>query len=154
MRDDLSSIPSQYLASLVSQVTSWIYVDNIKGCDLVSILDRVKSKDLSISNQRLGKEETQALVRAMETRVESVVLYDVDLAVALHCILRRFSEGFATLGNVSIEALESYSLQGKCCALKAYVHNYRDREFMRTLARRGNWKIVEDDPGYIKIMRT
>ena len=71
-----------------------VTIQNVSGCDLVTILDSVRSNYLEIRNQCLGTEETQALVRAiMKTRVEWVVLYNDRI--------------------LDIEALESYSLQGK-----------------------------------------
>ena len=82
---DLSPVPAQHLASLVSCVTKELSIMNVTGSDLVSILSSVKSQRLYIfSNlseryQRyslgsLGREETRALVQAMESRVESVGL--------------------------------------------------------------------------------
>ena len=64
---DLTSAPADHLVSLVSSVTWRIVISNVIGCDLVNILDSVKSLDLGlvISNQSLGSEETRALVRVM-----------------------------------------------------------------------------------------
>ena len=131
---DLSSIPSQQLVSLISRVTGFVSIENVSGCDLVTILDSVKSKILEINNQRLGREETQALVRAMETRVENLDLIGV---------------------NLDMEVMENYNLQGKCRVVTS-TRTFGDRELpevMRTLARRGIWKIVEVVPEYIKIVR-
>ena len=69
---DLTSVPAEHLASLASCVTRCVYIWNISGCGLVTILDNVKSKVLWIISQSLGSEETQALVRAMESGVEIV----------------------------------------------------------------------------------
>ena len=46
----------------------------MSGCDLVTILDSTRSHGLLITEQSLSSEETQALVRAMESRVEDVEL--------------------------------------------------------------------------------
>ena len=70
---DLASVPAEHLASLASCVTNDLIINNVSNCDLVSILDSVKCKGLKINRQTLSCEETQALVRAMESRVEVVV---------------------------------------------------------------------------------
>ena len=75
LRDvDLASVPAEHLASLASCVINDLIINNVSNCDLVSILDSVKCKGLKINRQTLSSEETQALVRAMESRVEVVVL--------------------------------------------------------------------------------
>ena len=71
---DLTSIPAEHLASLVSSVTGSLHIWDVSGFDLVNVLDSVKSEELSINFQSLDSEETQALVRAIESRVETVVL--------------------------------------------------------------------------------
>ena len=68
---DLNSVPAEHLASLTSCVMGCDHIRNISGCGLGTILDSVKSKELTINN-RLGSEENQALVRAMESGVEEV----------------------------------------------------------------------------------
>ena len=40
---DLTSVPAEHLASLVSIVTWKVYIKNVSGCDLVTILDSVNS---------------------------------------------------------------------------------------------------------------
>merc|ERR1711971_1024600 len=58
--DNLASVPTQHLASLVSRVRNLVH---IQSCDkIVTILESVKSKSLFISNQNLSSEETRALV--------------------------------------------------------------------------------------------
>ena len=73
---DLTSITPEHLASLISSVTGFVIIENVSGCDLVTILDNVKSKVLYIYSQSLGSEETQALLRAKESRVEEVQLIE------------------------------------------------------------------------------
>ena len=95
--DDLSSVPTQHLASLVSCVTERMDLQNISGYNLANLFDSLKEcKMLWIESQHLGREETQAMVRAMETQVEEVELYDVTL---------------------DIEALAEYSGQGRCTSV-------------------------------------
>ena len=91
--EDLSTVPTPHLASLVSTATSVVYIRGVTGCNLVPILDGIKCQKLFIYKQKLGRDETQALVRAMETRVEIVRLDYVD---------------------IDIEALTKYSGQGRC----------------------------------------
>merc|ERR1712242_83458 len=67
---DLSSVPDESLASLVSCVEQNVTIENVKNCNI--ILDSVKSKWFNIRKQTLTSEETRTLVRAMETKVETV----------------------------------------------------------------------------------
>ena len=96
---DLTSVQADHLASLVSSVTWRVAISNVIGCDLVNILDGVKSLDfgLVIANQSLGSEETRALVRVMESGVTSVEMGD----------------GL----TLDIRVLIEYSGQGKCISL-------------------------------------
>ena len=71
---DLSFVWAQHLASLVSCVTGGVIIRNVCGCDLVSIFTSLKCVLLSINDQSLGKEETRALVQAMDSRVGMVEL--------------------------------------------------------------------------------
>ena len=87
LRDfDLTSVPDEHLASLVSRVSGQVVIKNVSGCDLITILGSVKSKVLSIYQNSLGSEETRALLRAMESGVEQLVLYEqvtLDLSVLM-----------------------------------------------------------------------
>ncbi len=73
---DMTTVPAEHLASLVSRVTEHLVIENVHGCDLVTVLDSVKSKELLIKSRSLNSEETQALVRAIESGVERVRLID------------------------------------------------------------------------------
>ena len=124
-----TSLPAEQLASLVSSVTEWVSIENVSGCDLVNILDSVKSKQLTIFSQSLGREETQALVRAMESRVEKV---------RLHAEVK-----------LDIIVLMEYSGRGKCGEVEGfnYTENfssigYRYSEALRTWARSRNWEVT------------
>ena len=121
---DLTSVPAEHLASLVSRVTGYVTISNVSGCDLVTILDSVRSKKMEISRQSLDSEETQALVRAMQSRVEEVVLsYEVTL---------------------DIRSLMEYSGQGKCRVVRCYNDTApRFREKLRTWATSKNWENVK-----------
>ena len=100
LRDvNLSFVPVAHLASLASCVTWRVSIRYVSGIDLSPILDSLKCDVLGISNQSLSTEESQALVRALETGVGEVVLGDY---------------GDVTL---DIEVLAGYSRQGKCSSV-------------------------------------
>ena len=126
LRDvDLTSAPAEHLASLAYSVTGYVYIDNVSGCGLVTILDSVNSKELEISNQSLGSEETQALVRAMESRVEQVGL---DFKVTL-----------------DIRDLMEYNGQGKCREVWCDSDTAdRYKEQLRAWATSRNWEVTRE----------
>ena len=93
---DLSSIPDESLASLVSCVNLSVTIENVKNCN--SILDGVKSERLAIQKQTLTSEETRTLVKAMESKVEKV----------------EFGLSGAEGVTLDLVALTQYSGQGKC----------------------------------------
>ena len=82
-------------------------VSGYDGCtfvsDLVSILSSVKCERLEIGDQSLWREETQALVQAMESGVKTVRLIEVTL---------------------DIDTLTEYSGQGVCRVIDLYVGHY------------------------------
>ena len=122
---DLTSVPAEHLASLASSVTGGVVIIDVSGCDLVTILDSVKSELLDIIYQSLGSEETQALVRAMETGVEKVWLhYKVTL---------------------DIRELIEYNGQGKCKEVRCYndtVPRYIVQ--LKTWVMGRNWRVTCD----------
>ena len=121
---DLSPVPAHHLALLVSCVTSELRIENVSGCDLVNILSSVKCRDLYITRQNLGREETQALVQAMESGMEELRLNDVTL---------------------DIEALTEYSGEGECREVELWNDTAtRYREQLRTWARSKDWKVSQD----------
>ena len=126
---NLSSVPAENLATLVSSVTARVDIQNISGSCLVTILDSVKSERLYIRHQSLDSEETRALVRAMETRVEEVWLYEEV--------------------TLDIRVLMEYSGQGRCRWVECKDANTKDRymEDLMTWATRRNWEVnsVTDD---------
>ena len=126
---DLISVPTQHMVSLASFVTNNLQIINVSGCDLVSLLPRVKCKRLDIITQSLGREETQALVQAMESGVKWVMLDEATL---------------------DMEAITEYSGQGVCKRLghTTYTNTRydtdtaaRQREELRTWVRSRNWRV-------------
>ena len=123
---DLISVPTQHMVSLASFVTDNLQIINVSGCDLVSLLPSVKCKRLDIIEQSLGREETQALVQAMESGVKWVMLDEATL---------------------DMEAITEYSGKGVCKRLGHTTTNTiydtaaRQREELRTWARSRNWRV-------------
>ena len=113
---DLNSVPTKHLSSLVSIVTMGIdihsNVGNVSRKSLVTIFDSAKC-NLSIRSQNLGREETEALVRAIETRVERVRLGYPDV-------------------TIDISTLTSYD---------GFLDRYRGK--VRTLAKSRKWKVIK-----------
>ena len=123
---DLSSVPTQHLVSLTASVIIGIFIENVSGCNLHSILTSLKCDQVIITNQSLGRDETHALVRLMEEE-------------------RGIWRGLRSLYlddevTLDIEALVEYSGEGRC---KAIVLNNktlaRYSEELRTWAKSRNW---------------
>ena len=131
---DLTSVPAEHLASLASSVTGSVNIRGVSGCGLLTFLDNVKSKELWISRQSLDSEETQALVRAMESGVEEVVL-----------------NGGVTL---DIRALMEYSGQGKCRVIECQLNTAdRYRKHLRRWAKGCNWAVTFQKSKIFRIER-
>ena len=124
--NDLSQVPTQHLASLASCVTKWLHIENVSGCDLVSLLTSLKCHKVYIRSQRLEREETRSLVQAMESVVESVELW-----------------GGVTL---DIQALIEYSGQGVCRNVELQDDTMdRYKEELVTWAKSKKWRIHLDE---------
>ena len=93
---DLGEVPTHQLVTLASCVTISLWIQNVSGCDMVAFLDSVKCRLLRIDGQKLRTEDTQALVRAMETSVFEVYIGNYEEV------------------TLDIEALTKYNHQGKC----------------------------------------
>ena len=135
---NLSSIPAEHLASLVSCVTSRVYISQIRDNDLISILNHLKCEYLNINNQRLGRYETQALVRAMQGSVRTVYLGKQVI--------------------LDIEALTQYGGQGQCLKVILQYDKTADRfgEEIKSWAQRINWVLddyVQNDQIYVRITK-
>ena len=124
-RVDLFSVPTAHLASLVSSVTSKIAIFEVYG-DLINILDNVKGKKMIIAGQSLSKEETRALVQAMETRVNELSL------------------GSGEEVNLDIRTLTDYSGNGECHEVYCSDSSENYREELRSWAGDRNWNTIID----------
>ena len=111
---DLSFIPAQHLSALTSSVMKAVSIDNVRGCDIVNILENVKCPKLHTIRQRFGSVETSALVQAMESRVEHVVM---------EIFVMQNDESLP----LDIAALTKYSGLGKCKKLWM-VCNYESKD--------------------------
>ena len=129
---DLTSVPAEHLTSLASSVTRRVFIENVS--DLVTILDSVKSQELHIWHQSLGSEETQALVQAMESRVEKVKLWrEVTL---------------------NIRILMDYNGQGKCWELECVCDTAdKHKGQLRTWAMSRNWTVTHDNTSFFIIRK-
>ena len=120
---DLSSIPAEHLASLASCVYQYISLENVIG-NLVSFLDGIKKCQLLVIST-LGREETQALVRAMETSVYKVCL-----------------GGDYGLVSVDIDVLSLYSGTGHCQEISCYDKSKsKSKDALRSWAKTKNWNV-------------
>ena len=119
--------------SLISIVTRCVHIQKVSGCDLVTILDSVNCGELRIYKQSLGREETEALVQAMESHVKGLVLSDVTL---------------------DIEALNKYSGRGKwrhfVCEEETAA---RYREELRSWASNKGWDVEHDIEVVFKMIK-
>ena len=131
---NLSSVPDEHLQALVQCVTSYVQIINVTNCNVSALLDCVNSRDLFLT-QKLKREETEALVRAMTSRVEVVYLGD--------------PHGFRDV-QIDVETLTKYKGDGKCREIQC-VWNWRqslgrwvewmDLESIERWAREMNWSI-------------
>ena len=132
---NLAAVPAEHLASLFSCVTSFILIKNVSGCDLVNLMDSVQCQSLRFYKQRLGRQETRALVRAMETRVEFVWLYDDTM--------------------IDISALIKYSGRGECWELTCWNPkneiSYRNELRQWALERNPPWRVSRDKSGDLSV---
>ena len=128
---DLASVPAEHLASLASCVTIGVGIYNVSNCDLISILDSVKCEQLNFDKQTLGSEETQALLRAMESNVKKVVLGISGIT------------GIREEVILDITVVTQYSGKGKCWGVD--FHGYtarRYKEEVKTWVKRINWTLI------------
>ena len=116
---DLSTVTAEQLTALVSSVTLCLYIANVSGCDLTSILTSLKCQSLDIRSQihSLDREGTLALVRALEYGVNEVTLEELEM-----------------------EALTTYSGKGVCGEVTLWKDDLAASiDEVRTWARRINW---------------
>jgi len=101
---NLRNPPGNHLQVLVKCVTGTIDISSGSDNHLAALLDAVNCKELHLFTGSLNQEETEALVRAMTSRVEI-------LHLALH-----------TMFYMDYDAFGKYSGDGKCTELHIIHH--------------------------------
>merc|ERR1711971_1337541 len=116
----------------MGSVTEDIFIENVSGCSLVSIIESFnKIQRCGFNSQILNKSSTKALVGVLEDRVSCVQLFNVTL---------------------DIEALVKYSGQGRCRDVACWGDTAaRYREEMISWAKSRNWAVVNDREGLLQI---
>lgn len=128
---DLSSIPTEQLVSLASGVTDQVCIrKETIILDQHVLLNNINSAEVEIMidinqrNQTLGIDETSALIKAMEQRVEKVTFYN---------------------GMADVEALFSlYNGRKKCSEVRVVGFDsieYRQCPELRKIAQNKNWDV-------------
>ena len=127
---DLGFVPGEHLQALVPCVTDSIQIHTVTSCDVTSLLDSINCTELHLT-QKLNQDETDALVRAMATRVDNVSLGGPGVVMSLN-----------------VETLTQYKGDGKCRAIHCIWNSQHwdepavewiTAEMIETWARRMNW---------------
>ena len=133
---DLASVPKNQQISLVSCVSESLKISNVCNVDMVSILDHINCAELYIENQNLCIKETNKIVKAMETKIEKLVLGGCEGAVIL-----------------DIMTLIKYSGRGRCGEVTSwYAATDKYKKKILKWAKRINWDIREIDE-FLRIKR-
>ena len=136
LRTDISEISSDDMAKLFSIVTDKAVIDEsvMSSSQMSAILASVQSKLLKFYYTRLNEENTRALVTAMSTRVQRVMLVtDVTL---------------------DQELLAEYDGQGRCTRIDVYG-NSRDKygTKLKTWAADKKWRVRREDKNAVIVVR-
>ena len=126
---DLEFVPAENLGSLVSSAKH-LDISNVSNCVLFNIMDNLKCEVLCIDNQSLSREETQALVQAMESHVKEVYL------------------GFVGEESLDIKSLIQYSGGGKCRKVGYYDTADRNWKEVKSWAQRIKWSVSDVGDAY------
>ena len=137
---DLTSVPTEHLAALASWMTLCdVSINNVSGIDMKSFLNSLKCQDFGIFRHTLGREETEALVQAMESRVERVHLLE--------------------LLTLEMETLVTYSGLGRCwevnldcCDDDPEVWRVNLKEPLKNWALSRDWAVTTDN-NFLLIIR-
>ena len=131
---DLGFVPAEHLQALFPCVTGSVYITNVINYDMTSLLDSLQCKELHLA-QRLNQEETEALVRAMTSRVEIVHLGNRD-----------------GITSLDLDTLTKYKGYGKCREVHCFWidllnsggDQWIDYESIESWAEEMNWNIDTD----------
>ena len=155
---NLASVPAEHLAYLVSCVTSRVtIIDDDIGSDLiVTILNNVRSEELEMSNQNLETEETEALVRAMESYVERLTFLVCPQMCWGEVILdiRVLTRYLIIIMMIMMMMMTRYNGQGRCRELSCYYPtSARYGAQLKAWAHSRHWSVTQDDEDILKIER-
>ena len=128
-------------------------IQGIRGCDLIKIIDSTKCYKLGIFNLKLDREATEAVVRAMDTRIQ--------LAEISVCKMYRLQRPEQELKEKDIrsmldtKALTKYNGKGRCKIIILRVLGRIDkyRQLMRDWAQAKDWSVYNDDDWGIYLQR-
>ena len=149
---DLSTVPGEHLCSLASSVRNMFSIRAVKGCNLIKMIDSVKCNTLALTNQNLDREAAEALVQAMETRIEQLEIFNGKM----FRVPPWGSLNLATVQNPELEeedikrmldtnALTKYSGKGRCKYIVLEVGQvYKYRQWLRDWALDRDWSIMND----------
>ena len=150
---DLSTVPDEHLCSLASSVRNMFSIRAVKGCDLIKMIDSVKCNTLALTNQNLDREAAEALVQAMETRIEQLEIFNGKM----FRVPPWGSVNLATVQNPELEeedikrmldtnALTKYSGKGRCKYIVLEVGQVdKYRQWLREWAQDRDWSITNDE---------
>ena len=143
LNHDLSKVPGEYLCSLASIVTDTFCI-SAQGCDLVKIFDSVKSKELWITNLNLDREAAEAVVRAMDIRIEQIhIRYEKP----------RKSEG----GEEDTEwrrVLTKYNGKGRCWRIEVLAGKEdKYKQWLRDWAADRDWSVTMESENLMWVER-
>ena len=135
---DLGSLPGNHLLTLVPCVTESITIRDVTNYDVTTLIESVRCKELILSGQKLNQEETEALVRAMTTRVEILQL-DMD-AVGLDYSVSLYLD-FDTLTNYTGDGIcRVVSFNHTCIKWSDDESDDTDDDWGDMIARRARWQ--------------
>jgi len=133
---DLGSLSGNHLLTLVSCVTESITIRDVTNYDVTTLIESVRCKELILSGKKLNQEETEALVRAMTTRVEIVQL-DMD-AVGLDYSVSLDFDTFTNYTGDGICRLVSFN--HTCIKWSDDESDDTDDDWGDMIARRASWQ--------------
>ena len=134
---NISEISTDNMSKLASILTDTVYITNITPVSqLGTILASVQSELLWLGHVSLSEENTQALVTAMRTRVQTVAVWS----------------GL----TLDPELLSAYDGQGHCNKLVVMGRNKREKygTRLKRWARDRGWTVTKDSDEFLKIERT
>ena len=132
---DLASVPAEHMASLAACVTKGVVIWNVHNCDLVNILENLKCRHCEIFYQSLNREESMALVGALETNVREFVCGAVILNIT--ALTKYSGQGLCKSITCDIDDIDDEDLDNDMIVMNIYLKQ------LRIWAQRINWELDE-----------